>query len=365
MTIAHHRLPTRYKREMRRCAMTREMRNTCRQTRQRRRQSMPSAAMFDVITAYERECRRALKIIISSVHRRAGLLHDKYAKHFGKDDDDTLVVLGTALQFNPTLDATEIDRQVRLDPEKAGAEYLSCWRDDLTNFLDRQLVEAAIDTGVAARPPQSKTSYIAFTDPSGGRGDAFTAAIGHRESPNVCIIDALYEKRAPFESDQTIDEVAFLLKSYHCNAVMGDDYGADLTVAAFRRRGIQYNNLKLNDAEHRQGRQSRSEIYLNATGLFTAGRVRLLDNPRLVHQLISLERRAARSSGHDIVDHPAGGHDDLANAACGCLVGLAGKPAPLIVSPAQLQKIVSMPQRDRFARSSGVPRFSQRQLGLR
>lgn len=306
----------------------------------------------------------SLKIIISSVHRRAGLLHDKDAKHFGQDDDNILVVLGTALQFNPTLDAAEIDRQLVVDPEKAGAEYLSHWRDDLTNFLDRQLVESAIDKGVLTRPPQHGGTYVAFTDPSGGRGDSFTAAVGHRDGTTL-VVDALFEKRAPFDSDATIDEVAYLLHNYNVNTVRGDDYGADLVVAAFRRRGITYRNLKLGDAEGRQGRLNRSEIYLNSVGLFTAGRVKLPDNPRLVHQLISLERRAARSSGHDTVDHPAGAHDDLANACCGCLVALAGKPKPMILQRPALQKFVSMVPRDRFGRSGAVPKFSPRQLGYR
>lgn len=179
------------------------------------------------------------------------------------------------------------------------------------------------------------------------------------------MVDALFEKRAPFDADTAIDEVAGLLRSYRVSVVRGDDYGADLTVAAFRRRGITYRSLKLNDADARQGRLNRSEIYLNSVGLFTAGRVRLPDNPRLVHQLISLERRAARSSGHDTVDHPAGGHDDLANACCGCLVALAGKGAPFILTPAQLRRLAAMPPRDRFARSSRPPRFSARQLGHR
>jgi hypothetical protein len=275
------------------------------------------------------------------------LLHDKYAAHFGKDDDNILVVLGTALDFNPTLDAAEIDRQCELDPEKAGAEYLSQWRDDLTNFLDRMLVEAAIDRGIIARPPQHGVTYVGFTDPSGGRGDSFTAAVGHRNG-TVLVVDALFEKRAPFDSDATIDEVAALLKSYNINTVRGDDYGADLTVAAFRRRGISYKNLKLGDTEGKQGKLNRSEIYLNSVGLFTSARVRLLDNPRLVHQLISLERRAARSSGHDTVDHPAQGHDDLANASCGCLVALAGKSAPMILSPEAQQKFRTLPPRSRF-----------------
>jgi DNA-directed RNA polymerase subunit RPC12/RpoP len=44
----------------------------------------------------------------------------------------------------------------------------------------------------------------------------------------------------------------------------------------------------------------------------------LLDSQRLATQLCSLERRTARS-GKDSVDHPVGGHDDLANSACGAL----------------------------------------------
>jgi hypothetical protein len=80
--------------------------------------------------------------------------------------------------------------------------------------------------------------------------------------------------------------------------------------------------------------------------------------------LVSLECRAARSSGHDTVDHPAGGHDDLANACCGCLVALAGKPAPFILSPAAIQRVASMPSRDRFA-GQQRDRFNPRQLGFR
>ena len=307
----------------------------------------------------------SLKILISSVHRRSGLLYDKFAQSFGKDDDATLVVLGTATQFNPTLDQAEIDRQLALDPQKAGAEYLSQWRDDLTNFLDRQLVEAAIEKSVAVRQPQRGVHYAMFADPSGGRGDSFTAAAGHREG-SLLVIDALLEKRAPFDSDTAIDEVAALANSYSVNTVLGDSYGADLVVSAFRRRGISYRSLRLGDADGSQGKLNRSEIYLNAISLFTSGRVRLPDNPRLVHQLISLERRASRSSGHDSVDHPAGAHDDLANAACGCLVALAAKSASLFLTPAALQRgLAAMPPRDRFGRSAGMPRFSPRQLGFR
>ena len=44
--------------------------------------------------------------------------------------------------------------------------------------------------------------------------------------------------------------------------------------------------------------------------------MRLLDNPRLVKQLVALERRTARG-GKDSVDHPPGAHDDMANVVAG------------------------------------------------
>lgn len=45
----------------------------------------------------------------------------------------------------------------------------------------------------------------------------------------------------------------------------------------------------------------------------------LLDNARLISQLIGLERRTARG-GRDSIDHASGMHDDLANAVAGAIV---------------------------------------------
>ena len=47
--------------------------------------------------------------------------------------------------------------------------------------------------------------------------------------------------------------------------------------------------------------------------------------PRLAAQLCSLERRTARG-GKDSIDHPPGGHDDLANAVAGVAAILTQQP---------------------------------------
>src|SRR4029453_17885011 len=64
----------------------------------------------------------------------------------------------------------------------------------------------------------------------------------------------------------------------------------------------------------------KSQLYLDLMPLVNSTACVLLDDERLVRQLISLERRTGRGTGRDIIDHPPGGHDDVANAAAGALV---------------------------------------------
>ena len=78
------------------------------------------------------------------------------------------------------------------------------------------------------------------------------------------------------------------------------------------------------------------------------GRVRLLDNPRLVNQLINLERKTGRGTGKDVIDHPRGEHDDLANACAGVLTCTAAR-TPLLIDPDVLARS-ARPDLDRYRR---------------
>ena len=264
----------------------------------------------------------SLKIIISSVNTRSGLLYEKYARYFGKDDPDTLVVLGESLKFNPTLDEKLIEAELERDYERAGAEYLSKWRDDLSTFLDRETIEQAIERHCVSRPPQPHTRYFAFADPSSGRGDSFTLAVSHAED-GKCIIDHLYEKASPFNVDVAVAEIVAILNEYRIAQVTGDKYAIGFVEQAFRKEGIRYNTSD----------QDKSQIYLAALPLFSTSRAVLLDNKRLIFQLSSLERRSS-PVGKDTVSHPErkNARDDLANACCGGLVLAAAKRGPLHIS---------------------------------
>ncbi len=142
-------------------------------------------------------------------------------------------------------------------------------------------------------------------------------AVAHRAG-DAAVLDLIRESRAPFNPESVTQEYAAELKGYGLTSVRGDAYAAEWTRQAFRKFGIEYLPASM----------SRSEIYLTLLPMLTSGRVRLLDNNRLLGQLTELERRPARS-GRDVVDHPPRGSDDIINAAAGALTLLA-KP---IVGP--------------------------------
>ncbi len=261
----------------------------------------------------------SMLIGISSAYARKGLLYDKWRAHYGKADDDVLVVRGTTAQFNPTYPQRLIDAELARDYERNSAEYLSEWRSDIADFIDGKLLDAATDYGVFVRPPMRGISYVAFADPSGGRGDSFALAIVHVEG-DTAILDCLYERRVPFNPENVLIEVAELLRSYGVSVVTGDKYAAEWVVSGFARHGIRYENAT----------RDRSQLYVDALPLFASGRVRLIEHQRMFHQFAGLERRTSRF-GRDRVGHPerSGSHDDLCNAVAGALtlVSLDQRPS--------------------------------------
>jgi hypothetical protein len=264
--------------------------------------------------------RGALKILISSAYRRSGLLYQRWRESFGRDDDDRLVVLGDTVSFNPDFDQATIEREMARDPERAGAEYFCRWRDDLATFIDRETVEACIVPGCRERGWRSGVHYIGFCDPSGGRGDSFTLAAAHYDADGQRgVLDCIREVAPPFSPDGVVEQFAGLLRQYGISEVIGDNYAGAWPQERFAAHGISY----------RVSERARSALYLELLPSINSGRVELLDNPRLINQICALERRVERS-GRETVNHPDGGHDDLANSAAGGLVEvMAGAGGPM------------------------------------
>src|SRR6266581_7040588 len=271
-----------------------------------------------------------LLMLASSVGRRAGFMFRKWKELFGVDDAEDVVWLAPSRTMNPALSERVVSKAYTDDPARAKAEYGSEWRDDLAAFLDPALVDAAVDRGVLTRPPIKGVKYFGFVDVSGGVADSYALAIAHKDGDKI-VLDCLTSRKAPFNPSTVTADMAKVVKQYGITQVVGDRYSAQWAVQSWAANGIRYLHSD----------RDRSEIYIDALPLFSSGRARLLDHPKLVGQLCALERR--QTPTRDRVDHPARGHDDEANACAGAMtlaakgtgVVLDGAGAILITGPAR------------------------------
>lgn len=257
----------------------------------------------------------SLLVVVSSPYARRGELYRTWKKHYGKDSPNVLVVQADTLTMNPGFDAREIERAYEDDPASAAAEYGAQFRSDVESFVSREAVEACVIPDRLELPAAQAVQYEAFVDPSGGSADSFTLAVGHHEERDgqpVAVVDLVRERRPPFSPEQVVSEFSEVLKTYRLTRVTGDRYAGEWPRESFRRHGVTYELAP----------KPKSDLYRDCLAIINSGRVELLDHPRLIAQLVGLERRTARG-GRDSIDHAPGQHDDLANVVAGLAVGLA------------------------------------------
>ena len=140
-------------------------------------------------------------ILITTPYARRGVVWDTHRQHYGaKGDPLVLVAQGTTRDFNPTLSQKVVDRALERDPAAAAAEYLAQFRTDIASFVAQEAVEGCVIPGRHELPPMTGTTYVAFTDPSGGSSSAFTLAIAHRNKDGHVVLDAVREAQVAVQS---------------------------------------------------------------------------------------------------------------------------------------------------------------------
>jgi hypothetical protein len=247
-------------------------------------------------------------LCISTGYAQVGALYDAHKQHYGKDDDDVLVWQADTGAMNPTISQKYIDKELEKDPEAGRAEWLGLFREDVSAAFPLEAIERCIVPGrVELAPSPHVNQYFGFSDPSGGRHDAFTLAIAHHlPQEDRVILDAIRSARPPFDPAEVVKEYSAFLKLYGLTSALGDNYGGEWPKAEFAKQGISY-ELSEN---------SKSELYLAMVPTICSKKVELLDNEKLKTELRRLERRTSRS-GKDSIDHPPRGSDDIANAVAG------------------------------------------------
>lgn len=244
-------------------------------------------------------------IAITTPYAPRGWVYKTYQRHHGKPGGTILVVNSPSRGLNPTLKQSVIDQAMAEDLQSAKSEFMAEFRDDVSEYLPRHVIEGVVIKDRMELLPRSEIKYRAFVDVSGGRVDAAALAIGHMEQSKV-VIDCLRHYKPPFNPEHVCAEVAAELGRFNLNRVMGDNFAAEFTAAAFERCGIRYTKCD----------KVKSTLYLELLPRICSGEVELLDNEVLVEQLSGLERRV-RSGGKDVVEHKSKKHDDLANVVAG------------------------------------------------
>ncbi|MBB03630.1 MAG: hypothetical protein CMJ47_13370 [Planctomyces sp.] len=250
-------------------------------------------------------------IAISSPYARKGWCYETWRRDHGNDTGDTLVWNCPSRTMNPTLPQKIVDREMANDPAAARAEFLGQWREDVAAFVPREVIEQVVVTGRSQLIHQNGVHYVAFADMSGGRSDDAALAIAHRENRTV-VVDLIKRWKPPFSPHAVVAEMADELRVYQIRKVVGDNYAAEFVAGSFRANGIRYERCD----------KPKSVLYAELLPRLCSGELELPDDDLLVGQLANLERRT-RSGGRDIIDHPHGGHDDVANAVAGVAVTAA------------------------------------------
>lgn len=247
-------------------------------------------------------------IVISSPHAKRGELWENFKAHHRPDGDPLILVANAPSRtMNPSLSQAKVDRAYARDPSKASAEYGGRFRDDVEDFLSPADLDRVVVPGRELLPRASGVTYFGFVDPSGGRNDSMTLSIAHLDGDKA-VLDVMHEAEPPFSTDDVTKQFCATLKDYGLTKVTGDNYGGEWPKERFRTHGVEYERSKL----------PRSEIYRAFLPLLTSGRVELCDNPKMKAQFCALER-TVNKGGRDSINHPAGAHDDLCNAAAGAL----------------------------------------------
>jgi hypothetical protein len=245
-------------------------------------------------------------LAISTPYSQSGAMYEQHKEFYGVDNDDVLVWQADSLTMNPTLDQALIQRELERDPEGAQAEWNATFRTDVSAAFSPEALESCTIKDRDYLPPSPIIQYQAFVDPSGGKNDSFTLAIGHKSDDGKAIIDSARAWDAPFNPKEVTSEISKVLKAYGCLTVTGDRFAAEWPIAEFYEHGITYRQCEVN----------KSELYLALVPTTNAHSIELPDDKRLLTQLRRLERKHGRA-GKDTVDHPPRLHDDLANSVAG------------------------------------------------
>jgi hypothetical protein len=171
--------------------------------------------------------------------------------------------------------------------------------------FDADTVERCVVKDRLVLPPRRGIRYRAFCDASGGGADDFTMALAH-SADGQAVLDLVMDqgpRRGTFNPSATVQQFTEVLKQYGVSRITGDKYAGQWPRVEFAKHGIVYEVAE----------QTTSDLYAGLEPLLNAGRVELLDQPKLFQQLLGLIRKGQK------IDHSGSELDDWAASTAGAI----------------------------------------------
>lgn len=255
--------------------------------------------------------KHAMLIKLSSPGIKQGVLYNEYKMdREGKIPESYAVFKAPSWMMNTILPKEEFVEEWILDQDGFDTEYRSNFADSLSNFMSPELVDLSKQDGVKFLPPldTKETKYFAAID-AAFKADRFTfTLVSVRENRVTQHVVMGWEgtRKNPVKAHTVAQYIKNIIKNFPVDHVAADQYAFQPLKEIFDQYGVELKEYTFTPT-------FKKKIYFNLKKLVHSQQVDLLDHEQQIKEIKELIVEQS-ATGTIRIGHPAGGHDDFADA---------------------------------------------------
>lgn len=268
----------------------------------------PALAQFQQIEGM------AMILKISSPNGQSGLMYGDFEN---SKDPDILHMQVPSWFANPSIPVKYLEKQKKKGSSFFLREYGAQYTASEISYLDPNLIDAAVMTGIDVLGFNPKHRYVAVMDYA-TKNDYWAFGIGHKEwywqdkeKRSRIVIDygIAWQGLPGQELDPAwvIPQIAAKLKEYQVATCIADQYAFASVKALMQQEGCQVKEFKVSQ-------QSKMKYMYSLQINMNSKTIQMIDHPLLIKHLKDLRERRGQNGRVQIMNAP-GSHDDFANVA--------------------------------------------------
>ena len=260
-------------------------------------------------------------ILLSSPWFQRGIFWDLYKQADSGQYPHLQRVNLPTWEVNPTIEKEELEQVKALDPELFRVEYGAEFNNNLSSFLDGQLLDVAInhDRGPLPPVPHLRGNYYLSLDPAKGARDAYTACIAHYESERL-VVDLFHQFSAVWgdgkKNHVSIAEVEDWIiqqdKLYEFKEIVLDQYNSAATIQRLSDR------LKIRELTWTAS--TKTQAYSKLRELVNGGKLDLYPHSKAIQELKNLGVTYRAGGTWSVSGGTGAAVDDFCSALAGCVL---------------------------------------------